>query len=196
MEYNSQRETLLLPQYGRVLQGMVEYCCGLDDRDQRQACAETIVAVMATLNPDIKKQANYHIKLWQQLAILSDYKLDIDYPVAISTQQELAEKPQRVPYPTHNIKQRHYGYLTEAMLNHLQQMEPSDERDELTAVVANTMKRDLYNWNYNAMDDNKVRTDIANYTNGKVELSADTKLSSISGPRASEETTKKKKKKK
>ncbi|MBO4906947.1 MAG: DUF4290 domain-containing protein [Bacteroidaceae bacterium] len=196
MEYNSQRETLLLPQYGRILQGMVEYCCNLDDRDQRQACAEAIVAVMAILNPDVKKQANYHIKLWQQLAIISNYKLDIDYPVEISTQQELAEKPKRVPYPTHSIRQRHYGYITEAMLNHLQQMEPSAEREELVAVVANTMKRDLYNWNYNAMDDNKVRTDIAGYTNGNVELSSDIKLTAMNGPRASEESTKKKRKKK
>ena len=174
----------------------MEYCSSLEDRSQRQACAEAIVTVMATLNPDVKKQVNYTTKLWQQLAILSNFQLDIDYPVAITPPGELAEKPRIVPYPTHNIRQRHYGYLTESLLKHLKEMPETMEREELAAITANTMKRDLYNWNSNAMDDNKVRVDIAEYTDGNVELDAGVKLAVMSGPRASEETSKKKKKKK
>lgn len=195
MKYNSQRDTLILPQYGRTMQDMVDYCCSLEDRDERQACAETIVGIMATINPAVKQQANYQVKLWHQLAQMSKYQLDIDYPVEIPTPSELAEKPKHVPYPMQRIRYRHYGHITEALLQQVKNMPETQEREELTTIVANYMKRSLYNWNPGSLDDQKVCSDITTLTEGKVELPADTKLAYVSGPRASEEMNKTKKKK-
>ncbi len=196
MKYNSQRDMLILPQYGRTMQDMVNYCCQLEDRAERQACAETIIGIMANINPAVKQQADYQTKLWHQLAMLSNFQLDIDYPVEIPTPTELAEKPRRVPYPMQTIKRRHYGHITESLLQLVGQMPDDEERKELTGVVANCMKRGLYNWNIDAMDDSKIRADISDYTDGRVELPADARLVYISGPRASEEQNKRKRKKK
>lgn len=196
MTYNSQRENLILPQYGRAIQDMVDYCCKLEDRADRQVCAETIVATMASINPAVKRQADYQTKLWHQLALMARYQLDIDYPVEMPTPQELAAKPAPVPYPMQSIRRRHYGHITEALLQQLERMPETEEREVLTTVVANCMKRNLYNWNIDAMDEGKIRADIVDYTNGRVELAPDVKLAYVSGPRASEESNKKKRKKK
>lgn len=195
MQYNTQREKLILPEYGRAIQEMVDICLQLEDRAQRQRCAETIVAIMATMNPEVQQQPDYEHKLWDQLAILSDYRLDIDYPFEVVKAEEISAKPKPLKYPMQRIRYRHYGHLTEEFMRKLTEMPESAERDELTSMMANYMKRSLYNWNRDAMDERKVRADVYDYTKGTADLPEDFHFASVSNGHLPGSNASKKKKK-
>lgn len=180
MTYNTQREQLLLPEYGRTIQQMVDICVAIEDRDERQRCAESIVAIMETMNPDVRKYPDYEHKLWDQLAIMSGYRLDIDYPFDVVRQEEMTAKPKPLKYPMQRIRYRHYGHLTEAFLKELKEMPEGPERDRLLSMTANFMKRSLYNWDRDAMDEQKVAADVAAYTDGQVRVPEDLRYASVS----------------
>lgn len=195
MTYNSQREPLSLREYGRTVQDMVDYCTQLPDRQLRQSCAETIVALMAKMNGGASQQADFQHKLWDQIAIMSDYKLDIDYPYDITQPEDADARPKTLKYPIHRIRYRHYGHLVEAMLRKAGQMPEGAERDELTELLGNAMKQDLFDFNRDAMDENKIRTDIKAYTDGEVVLPEDFAFRSITGTKITEKTSRKKRRK-
>ena len=180
MIYNTQREKMILPEYGRTIQEMVDICLQIEDRSERQICAETIIEIMRTMNPNVRQQPDYEHKLWDQLAILSDYKLDIDYPYEVIQREEMNAKPKPLKYPMQRICYRHYGHLTEAFMKELKEMPDSPERTRLTEMIANYMKRSLYNWNRDAMDERKVAADIDNYTEGNVNLPEGMRFASVS----------------
>lgn len=170
MTYNTQREKLQMPEYGRGIQDMIAYAVALTDRTERQRCAETIFGVMTNMQPQLREQPDYKRRIWDHIAYISDYKLDIDYPFEITRLGGEAQRPQPVPYPMKDIRQRQYGYLIEESLRQLAEMPEGEERDELLALTANQMKQSLFNWNRDAMDDEKVASDIEHYTRGRVTL--------------------------
>lgn len=170
MTYNTQREQLILPEYGRTIQQMVDICVAIEDRAERQRCAESIVGIMEKMNPDVRKYPEYKHKLWDQLAIMSGYRLDIDFPYDVVRQEDMTAKPKPLKYPMQRIRYRHYGHLTEAFLKKLKEMPECPERDRLLSQTANFMKRSLYNWNRDAMDEKKVAADVAAYTEGQVRM--------------------------
>ncbi len=178
MTYNTQREQLQMREYGRLLQDMVDECLTIEERDERQRCAETIVRIMATLHPNTKQMPDYGEKLWNHLAHISGYRLDIDYPYPITRSDAQAEKPKPLKYPMQRIRFRHYGHITEAFMHQIVKLEDAAERERLTAMMANYMKRSLYNWHRDAMDDGKVEADIAAYTEGMAQLPADFRFAS------------------
>lgn len=180
MTYNTQREKLILPEYGRTIQEMVDICMSIEDLKERQQCAESIIEIMQTMNPNVRQQPDYEHKLWDQLAILSNYKLDIDYPFEVVKEEEIAAKPKPLKYPMQRIRYRHYGHLTEAFLKELKEMPESEDRERLTSMIANFMKRSLYNWNRDAMDERKVSADMTAYTDGSVNIPADFHYVSVS----------------
>lgn len=165
MEYNSTRPRLLMPEYGRLVQQMVDRALTIEDRQARQAYAESIVNVMATLSSQPKDAANYRQKLWDHLANIADYKLDIDYPCEINVVSP-GKRPGRLPYPGSTIKHRHYGKLLENFVEKLKGMPEGSERDELVWMAANRMKRNLADWKDAGHDDQMVAHDLAAYTNG------------------------------
>ena len=110
MDYNTQRKKLPLPEYGRNIQNMVDYLFTIEDRDKRNKSAQVVIDVMGNLYPYLRDVAEFKHKLWDHLAIMSDFKLDIDYPYNPPTPDILTGKPKRVPYPVNNIKYRHYGF--------------------------------------------------------------------------------------
>ncbi len=170
LDYNTQREKLRMPEYGRDIQNMVDYCLQLPTKQERQRCAETIICVMKMMNPQNKQTANYEEKLWNHLAILSNYSLDIDYPFEVRLQEDVQQKPLPLQYNTHVIKKRHYGNLLEELMKKLVEMPNGDERDELMGLIANQMKRSLYMWSHGSCDDEKVASDLAEYTGKKIQL--------------------------
>lgn len=180
MTYNTQREKMILPEYGRTIQEMVDICLQIDDRNERQLCAETIIEIMMTMNPNLRQQPDYEHKLWDQLAILSDYKLDIDYPYEVIKREEMDAKPKPLKYPMQRIRFRHYGHLTEAFMKELKEMPDGPERQRLTEMIANYMKRSLYNWNRDAMDERKVAADVDYYTEGNVSVPEGMRYASVS----------------
>lgn len=174
MEYNTQRKKLPMPEYGRGIQNMVDYALTIQDRAERQRCANTIVAIMGNMFPHLRDVPDFNHKLWDHLAVMSNYQLDIDYPYEITPATTLHAKPKPLAYPMKRIHYRHYGYLLESLLKKLKDMDEGPERDALVRLVANQMKQSLYNWNKDAMDDEKIASDIAHYTDGKVKLDLNT----------------------
>lgn len=180
MTYNTQREKLILPEYGRAIQEMVDICLQIEDRQERQRCAETIIDIMVTMNPNVSQQPDYEHKLWDQLAILSNYQLDIDFPYEVVRAEEITARPKPLKYPMQRIRYRHYGHLTEDFMKVLKNMPEGEERERLTSMMANFMKRSLYNWNRDAMDERKVRADVESYTDGQVTIPNDFRYASVS----------------
>ena len=173
MDYNTQRKKLILPEYGRCIQQMVDYAKTIGDRAERQNCANTIIALMANMQEQRTDPDELRNKLWNHLAAMADYELDIDYPVEIVHHEEAKDKRERLPYPQHKIEKRHYGYIVESLIRKLSEIEVEDERVELAGLVANQMKRSLASWNRDALDDDKILEDLARATDGKVDLKAD-----------------------
>lgn len=170
MEYNTQKPLLVMPEYGRGIQEMVELAVGLPTKAERQRCAHAIVNIMARIQPQQSGQADYEQKLWNHLARISRYQLDIDYPVEIVSEEEAYAHPKPLPYPMKNIRSRHYGYLVESSLQYAKTLPDGPEKDTLVAMVANQMKQDLFVWNRDSMDDRLVAADISRLTQGEVRL--------------------------
>ncbi len=159
-----------MPEYGRGVQDMIAYAVAIPDREERLHCAETIFSIMLNMQPQLHEQPDYKNRIWDHIAYISGYQLDIDYPCEITRLGEEAEKPTPLKYPMKNIRQRQYGYLLEESLRQLSEMPEGDERDQMLAYVANQMKQSLFVWNRDAMDEAKVAADIERYTQGKVKL--------------------------
>ena len=174
LDYNTQRERLVLPEYGREIQQMVDYAVKLENRAERQRCAEAIIAVMKRMFPEGKDMENHEQKLWDHLAIMSNFQLDIDYPFDVAGAVQMAKKPEPMPYPMKRIPVRHYGAMMFQVFNKLKTMEPGKERDELVALTANQMHRNLVQWSHGSSDVEKVASDLARFTDGKIQLDLNT----------------------
>ena len=170
LDYNTRREKLVLPEYGREVQNMVDYAISLDNKADRQRCAETIILTMERMLPQVREGENYKQKLWDQLALISNFKLDIDWPVDISQAHTIHQKPQPMPYPMSNIPVRHYGKIVFELFEQLKTMKPGPDRDALAALTANQMNRDLIQWSHGVSDGEKVADDLAYYTDGVIQL--------------------------
>ena len=170
LDYNTQRERLVLPEYGREIQQMIDYCVGLKSRAERQRCANTIIAVMERMMPHHYENKDYRHKLWDHLALMSGFQLDIDYPCDITEAHNILKKPTPMRYPMKRIPVRHYGNMMFEMFDLLKKMPNGVERKELTRLVANQMKRDLVLWGHGSIDNEKVSFDLADYTDGKIQL--------------------------
>lgn len=170
--YNTQRKKLPLPEYGRNIQIMVDYLLTIEDRDKRNRSAQTVIDVMGNLYPYLRDVAEFKHKLWDHLAIMSDFKLDIDYPYNPPTPDILTEKPKRVPYPQTNIRYKHYGFILESMIKKTTETE-GEEREVLIELLANHMKKSYLAWNKDAVDDEKIFLDLKELSRGKLDVSKD-----------------------
>lgn len=159
-----------MPEYGRGIQQMVQHCKTIADRNERMRCANTIIDAMANMAEQTADKEDFQKKLWNHLAAMAQYELDIDYPVEIERMDDEEAHPDQLPYPQHRIKQRNYGTIVEQFTEHLATMEEGLQRDDLALLVANHMKRDLSNWSTDSMSDEKVVEDMTRYTDGKVRL--------------------------
>lgn len=173
MDYNTQRKSLPMPEYGRSIQNMVDFAVALPTKIERQRCGESIIRVMEIMFPQMRESADYEQKLWDHLAIMSRFQLDIDYPFEVTKEEQLKRKPGQMKYPMSHINQKHYGHLIDELFDKLKTMPDCDERDELIRLTANQMKRNLSAWNHGSMDDEKVASDIARFTDNKVQLDLD-----------------------
>lgn len=170
LDYNTKREKLVLPEYGREIQNMVDYAMSIADREERQRCANTIVDIMGRMAPQAQNDQEQKQKLWDHLAIISGFKLDIDYPCDVSEAHKIMEKPDPVEYPMEKIPVRHYGHMVFELFERLKKMPDGPEYDELVRLTANQMKRDLFQWGHGSTDDEKVASDIAAFTGGRVQI--------------------------
>lgn len=170
LDYNTGREQLLMPEYGREIQKMVSHAVSLPTKEERLKCAKTIVRMMETKIPLVKDNANYIQTLWDHLYLMSGKQLDIDWPYDVSNAEKIYSKPAAIPLPKNRVKLRHYGLLVEELLEKLKTMPAGGERDELMRQTANQMKRDLMTWGHGSADDEKVADDLARLTDGIIQL--------------------------
>lgn len=191
-DYNTQRPRLIIPEYGRNVQRMVEMCLEMDDRERRTRAAKAIVQVIARLNPQLRGGEGSDRMLWDHLHIMSDFKLDVDAPYPKPTPEELDSKPGRVPYPQSEIRNGHYGKLVQRMIAQCAAMEPGEKREAYALLIANLMKRQFLAWNRDTVPDGLILKDLADMSGGKVRPAPDTQLASTdsllqvqrSGPRS------------
>lgn len=169
LRYNTQLERLVLPEYGRNIQRMVNYCMTIPDREERNHCARSIIRAMGNLFPELRSGESCS-KLWDHLALMSDFQLDIDWPEGVITEDKLDSKPEKVPYPTSRIRLRQYGRSLEHMIVKAAAMEPGAERDELVIMLANQMKKNLAAVDRDGACDARVFKDLADYTHGEIRL--------------------------
>lgn len=173
LDYNTQREKLVLPEYGREVQSMVDYAVALPTKAERQSCANAIIAIMRRMFSQSADAEGFERKLWDHLAMMSNFKLDIDYPFDVTEAQTILSKPEPMTYPMNNILVRHYGKMMFELFDKLKTMPEGPDRDALVRMVANQMKRDLMVWGHGSSDDEKVASDLAYFTDGKVQLDLD-----------------------
>ena len=147
MQYNTQQKRMPLPEYGRSIQNMVDHALTIEDRSERQRCANTIINIMGNMFPHLRDVPDFKHKLWDHLAIMSDFKLDIDYPYEIIRKDNLKTKPETVPYPSTKIRYRHYGRTLEVLIKKAIDFPEGDEKQNLVALICNHMKKDYMSWN-------------------------------------------------
>ena len=172
MEYNTQQRKLPLPEYGRSVQNVVDHALTIEDRAERQRCANTIVNIMGGMFPQLRDMEDYRHKLWDHLAIMSDFKLDIDYPVEVVKKESLEVKPEQIPYSPNKINYRHYGRLIQDLIKIAVAYPEGEEKDVLVRYIANHIKKDYINWNKDGVDDQKILDDLCELSGGKIKLSA------------------------
>lgn len=172
LDYNTQREALQMPEYGREIQKMVDYAVSIADKEERQLCAETIIDLMACKVPHLLDNEDYEQTLWDHLYLMSRKQLDIEWPFDVTNAEKILSKPSPMPLPNRGsqLQMRHYGRLVESLLNKLKDMPEGDERDELTRLTANQMKRDLAIWGHGSIDDERIINDLARFTDGKIQV--------------------------
>ena len=173
LDYNTQREKLILPEYGREIQKMVDHAVSLPTKEERQACAEAIIDIMYQMFPQSRENEDYIRKLWDHLAIMSNFKLDIDYPYDVTAAKEISERPAPLPYPMTRIPVRHYGKMVFELFEQLKNMPEGPERDELMQYTAMQMKRNLLQWNHGSYDDERIVADLEHFTDGVIRVTAD-----------------------
>jgi hypothetical protein len=173
MQYNTQQKRMALPEYGRSIQNMVDHALTIKDRAERQRCANTIIGIMGNMFPHLRDVPDFKHKLWDHLAIMADFKLDIDYPYDIIRKDNLFTKPDPIPYPSTKIRYRHYGRTLEVLIKKACEMPEGDEKNNLVALICNHMKKDFITWNKDSVDEGKIAEDLEEYSQGRLRMTSE-----------------------
>ncbi len=176
MEYNTTREPMLIPEYGRNIQQMIQYICTIEEREKRTKAAKFIVNVMAQMHPNVKESGDYKHKLWDHLFIISDFKLDVDAPFPPPPPLSLSTKPEHLSYHDKEIEFKHYGKNIALMLEKAMEFEEGQEKDALVHAIANHMKKSYLNWNRETVSDELIEAHLSTLSKGKVKLHQDFKF--------------------
>ncbi len=178
-DYNSTRPKLILAEYGRNVQNMVDYICTLSDREERNRLAQVVIDMMGVLNPHLRDVSDFKHKLWDHLYIISDFKIDVDSPYPIPTKENIHHKPETLKYPNHNIKFKHYGHTVEEMIKKTLNISNPEARQKMTLSVANFMKMAYLTWNKDSVSDDQILQDLSTLSHGELQLPADTVLTKL-----------------
>lgn len=176
LEYNTQRGPLYIPEYGRSVQKMVDYALTIEDREKRNAVAQTIVNAMACLNPQVRELVDYKHKLWDHLFIISDYKLDVDSPFPKPAREKVVAKPTPLKYPANKVKYKYYGTVIEDMVRHIAGLEEGPRKEQITRNLANFMKMSYLTWNKDTVDDSTIMNHLEDLSSGKLKMAESARL--------------------
>jgi hypothetical protein len=176
-DYNSCRPRLILPEYGRNMQKMVDYILSIEDREERNRLAQAIITIMGNMNPHLRDINDFKHKLWDHLALMSEFKLDIEYPYDVPRAEEFVEKPRRVPYNTNSIRFRHYGKIIERLIEEAIKLPEGEDKETLIKLIANQMKKSYLAWNRDSVTDAIIGADLEELSGRRIKLREGVKLS-------------------
>tara|TARA_B100001057_G_scaffold332061_1_gene332386 strand:- start:525 stop:1151 length:627 start_codon:yes stop_codon:yes gene_type:complete len=177
LEYNSSRNKLVISEYGRHIQKLVEHALTLKDKDERQKMANGIIDIMGELNPQLRDVADFKHKLWDHLFVISNFELDVDSPYEKPVIEKLFEKPEPLAYPNSKIKYNHYGKVIELMIDEAIKMEDQELKSKLVIAIANQMKKSYVNWNLDTVEDEIILNQLTKLSKGKLSVPEGTELS-------------------
>ena len=179
MEYNSGRPKMIIPEYGRHIQKMVDYAAGLKDKEERNKCAKSIIDVMGQLNPHLRDVADFKHKLWDHLFIMSNFNLDVDSPYDIPSPEILNEKPEILAYPKGRIKYKHYGKIVSELIEKANAYDEGEEKQSLVDSIANLMKRQYLTWNNKSISDEVIVNDLKTISGDKLNESPNFQFANV-----------------
>ena len=177
LEYNSSRNKLVISEYGRHIQKLVEYAITINDKHERQKMANGIIDIMGQLNPQLRDVADFKHKLWDHLFVISNFELDVDSPYEKPILEKLFEKPEPLAYPNSKIKYNHYGKVIELMIDEAIKMEDKELKNKLAIAIANQMKKSYVNWNLDTVEDEIILNQFAKLSKNKLSVPEGTELS-------------------
>jgi hypothetical protein len=170
LEYNAERPHLMIPEYGRHLQKLIDQATLIEPREERNKAARYIIKVMGSLNPHLRDVPDFQHKLWDQIFIMSNFKLDVDSPYPIPTREVINLKPERLDYPQKNPKYRFYGNNIKYMINVANSWEEGEMKSALVKVIANHMKKSYLSWNKDTVTDTVIFEHLYELSDGKLNL--------------------------
>jgi hypothetical protein len=179
-DYNTQRKKMKLPEYGRNMHKMVDHVMKIEDRTERMLAVKSIIDVMGMMYPYLRDINEFKHKLWDHIAIISDFKLDIDYPYDPPKPETFIEKPRYVPYDQSEITYRHYGKIIEQFIKATEQMDDENpSKNTNIELIANQMKKAYLVWNKDAVEDSKILKDLTEMSKGRLKPKPDLHLQEI-----------------
>ena len=178
MEYNTTRDKLMLPEYGRNVQNMIQHAMEIANREERNRAAQAIIEVMGQLNPHLRDVDDFKHKLWTHLFVMSDFQLDVDSPYEIPKREILDEKPQLMAYPKGTIRYGHYGQYTQKILEASKEVDSEDEKKFLSETMANFMKKQFLIHNNNAVENYVIIEQLKELSKGELSLDDPDELTS------------------
>ena len=180
LQYNTERSMLAIPEYGRHIHKMIQQVLAEEDKEERNKQAQAIIGIMGNLNPHLRDVADFQHKLWDQLFIMSDFKLDVDAPFPKPDAEVLAAPPTPLAYPQSFPKYRFYGNNIKGMIDVIVEWEEGDLKQALVYVIANHMKKCFLNWNKDTVDDKVIFGHLAELSDGKIVINTEDEVLSAS----------------
>lgn len=178
-DYNSTRPKLILAEYGRNVQNMVDYICTVPSKEERNRLAQVVIDMMGVLNPHLRDVSDFKHKLWDHLYIISDFKIDVDSPYPIPDQNAIHPKPELLDYPQHRIRYKHYGHTIEKMIDRARKIADPEKKKSMTQAIANFMKMAYVTWNKDTVEDDLIIADLRELSNGELQLAPDVSLTKL-----------------
>ena len=175
-DYNTQRKKMTLPEYGRNVQKMVDHIKTIEDKEERNRAARTIIQVMGNFNTHLRDVTDFKQKLWDHLSIIADFELDVDSPYPLPEVQKFNAKPNEIPYVQGGIRFLHYGRIIELMIDTAINLEDGEEKEYITTLIVNQMKRSYITWNRNQIADEVIINDLKLLSRGKLEVTDGVKI--------------------
>lgn len=173
LSYNTEREIMVIPEYGRNVQNMIAVAKSIEDKEERNKCAQAIIKVMGQLNPHLRDVEDFNHKLWAHLFVMSNFELDVDSPYPVPSKESFTSKPELLDYPQRRIKYGHYGKIAEDWIDAASKMEEGEEKNALVKRLANMLKASYLIWNKDAVDNSVIIKNLQEMSNGKLTISED-----------------------
>jgi len=170
IDYNTSRPKMIIPEYGRNVQNMIDHCKALEDREERNKCAQAIIKVMGQLKPTLRDQEEYTHKLWAHMFIMADFQLDVDSPYPIPSPETFTSKPDKVDYPQTKIRFGHYGKIMEKMIEAAVNYEEGDAKNYLVKRIGNLLKTSYLLWNRDTVNDAVIVKHLSDLSGGKLKI--------------------------